>query len=484
MCRKLICLVSFVVVLGLVGDVQAAYVKWTGAGPDNLWSTAENWEGGAVPASADEALINVLPGPTVANDGAEVTRVWVSGGRGSSTDAGAVTVDGGTLTMGVSLTLASGASGEGTFNVNSGTVNVTWLKVGNRGSGTLNVTGGTVNATNTLRIPGEGGGTGHVNLDGGIITTSTLKMGDPEGSVATIDVKAGTLIINGDKVSTVQEYIDNGWITAFNGNGRLELGYDVAKGETTLKAIPFLVSPNPVDGSTVSVSLDQLQWTLPEPSLPGGVVTCDVYFGTDGAVTDNPKILNRETVESVSVTLATLTTYYWAIDVYDSSISTTEPSHLSAMFTFDTMNQPPSVDAGADIVTLLQEDVRTGNLDATVIDDGLLNPITVQWTVVSEPNEGAVVIETANAEDTSISLTALGEYVLQLEAFDGESTVSDTVTINVYADSCEAARAMPGYQLLVGDLNGDCRVDDVDLALLQENWLADNSLAEDWILLQ
>jgi len=27
---------------------------------------------------------------------------------------------------------------------------------------------------------------------------------------------------------------------------------------------------------------------------------------------------------------------------------------------------------------------------------------------------------------------------------------------------------------------GDCKVDDVDMALLQENWLKDNSLTEDW----
>jgi len=33
---------------------------------------------------------------------------------------------------------------------------------------------------------------------------------------------------------------------------------------------------------------------------------------------------------------------------------------------------------------------------------------------------------------------------------------------------------------LVGDLNGDCKVDDADMALLQENWLQENSLTEEW----
>jgi hypothetical protein len=77
----------------------------------------------------------------------------------------------------------------------------------------------------------------------------------------------------------------------------------------------------------------------------------------------------------------------------------------------------------------------------------------------------------------------VGEYVLQLEVSDGEYTGSDAITINVYADSCEAAKAVPGYESLVGDLNGDCRVDEADLALLEENWLKDNALTEDWFLL-
>jgi len=68
---------------------------------------------------------------------------------------------------------------------------------------------------------------------------------------------------------------------------------------------------------------------------------------------------------------------------------------------------------------------------------------------------------------------------LQLEAFDGEYTASDTVTINVYNDSCEAAKSLPDYEPVPGDINGDCIVDDLDLAILQENWLKDNSLTEE-----
>jgi len=83
----------------------------------------------------------------------------------------------------------------------------------------------------------------------------------------------------------------------------------------------------------------------------------------------------------------------------------------------------------------------------------------------------------------SLFITAYcGKGTLQLEASDGEYAGSDTVTINVYNDSCEAAQSLPDYVPLVGDLNGDCKVDDADMTLLQENWLMDNSLTDDWLM--
>ena len=133
-----------------------------------------------------------------------------------------------------------------------------------------------------------------------------------------------------------------------------------------------------------------------------------------------------------------------------------------------------------DIVTWLEDGFRIVNLDATITDDGLPGPYTVLWAVVKEPNEGTAIIVTPTTEDTSVILLAAGDYVLQLEAFDGEYIGSDIVTIKVYNDSCEAAQSLPGYIRLTGNLNGDCRVDEVDLELLLESWLKDNSLTEEW----
>jgi hypothetical protein len=100
-----------------------------------------------------------------------------------------------------------------------------------------------------------------------------------------------------------------------------------------------------------------------------------------------------------------------------------------------------------------------------------------------DPNTPDAVIADPTDEDTTITLSAVGEYVLQLEAGDGEYTGSDTVTINVYNDSCEAAQAVPGYEPFLGDVNGDCIFDQLDLDILNEDWLKDNSLTDDWFAL-
>jgi hypothetical protein len=79
-------------------------------------------------------------------------------------------------------------------------------------TGTLNMTSGTIALTNVLKIARDPTAIGHVNLDGGIISTNNFLMREKEGSVGTMVVRAGTLIMNGDRLSLVQGYIDQGWI--------------------------------------------------------------------------------------------------------------------------------------------------------------------------------------------------------------------------------------------------------------------------------
>jgi hypothetical protein len=470
-------LIYFVLVLGLVGNVQAQDATWTDAAGDHNWFTPENWS--EFPTDAHWAKVrNDLPGPTIAGEGAVARRVHVGYSEG-----GALTVDGGTLVISADDLLLGKNGGSGTLNMISGTIDVARdFEVGGGNPGIVNMTGGTITVADDFMIPEVIASTAEVNLDGGtIIVNDDLNMrADGDTMNGKLNITAGTLIIDANVVSIVQGYIDNGWITAYGGNGTVQLDYDVTnEGQTTLKGVHKL-NPNPIDGGFVTPGEVELSWTLPDPCTPGQPVSVDVYF-TDNweaiySFTDPAamQVVSQGNVTSVSVQTVPKTQYYWAVDSYIGSDA--DPVY-GPIFSFVIDNMPPKVDAGKDVVTWLVDGVRIGNLDATVSDD---EAYTVQWTVISEPNEAAAVIETPTVEDTKITLSASGEYVLQLEASDGEYSGSDTVTINVYEDSCLAAQSLPDYEPLVGDLNNDCRVDEADMTLLEENWLKDNSLIEEW----
>ncbi|MHC4808143.1 MAG: hypothetical protein ACYTBX_18065 [Planctomycetota bacterium] len=282
MCKRLISLVSVVLVLALVGNAVGAVVTCTDAGPDHLWSTAANWDTDTLPTSADKAKIPKLPGPTIRYPGAVAHNVPV--GDGSST--GALTVDGGTLTTTTWLILSYSSGGSGTLYMNSDNITVgNHFSVGFEGSGTLNMTGGTITVTNSFAIPRKGAGTGHVNLYGGTITTAVFSMRAEAGAVGTMDITAGTLIIDGDVRTTIQRYIDNGWITAYSGNpnAAVKIDYDLTNpGKTTVTAsmsgTVTASNPSPPDGDIIVTSPDDvvLGWT-------SGISAAshDVYFGTN-----------------------------------------------------------------------------------------------------------------------------------------------------------------------------------------------------------
>jgi hypothetical protein len=346
--------------------------------------------------------------------------------------------------------------------------------------------GGTIIVGDDFMIPENVGIIADVNLYGGTIILddsyddgSQLRMSDG----GSMNITAGMLILPGDEVSRVQGYIDNGWITAYQeyGGGDLQLDYNITnRDKTTLKAVHKL-NPNPLDGGTAAIGEVELSWTLPDPCVPGLQVLVNVYFTDDKealySVADLPaiQVVSMENVTSIVVQTQPKTRYYWAVDTYLGGDDPNNNPVWGPTFSFLALQ----VDAGPNLLTWLGDDgTRTKDLDATVTDE---DAYTVQWTVISEPydpNSPDAVIADPSAEDTSITLSAVGEYVLQLEVFGSEGTSSDTVTINVYNDGCQAAKSLPDYVPFPGDLNGDCKVDDLDLAILEADWLKDNSLTE------
>jgi len=110
-------------------------------------------------------------------------------------------------------------------------------------------------------------------------------------------------------------------------------------------------------------------------------------------------------------------------------------------------NQPPLVDAGLE-QTIAQNAAAT--LDATVTDDGLPSPpatITVNWSMVDGP--GIVTFANAAAVDTAAIFTAPGTYVLRLDAYDGEFTTHDEVTVTVTVGSAPTVSAGPNLAIAI-----------------------------------
>jgi hypothetical protein len=94
------------------------------------------------------------------------------------------------------------------------------------------------------------------------------------------------------------------------------------------------------------------------------------------------------------------------------------------------LNQPPEVDAGPDVTTIVGADAL---LAGTATDDGLPagGVLSVAWTVVSGP--GAPQIERPDQPATPVRFDVPGTYVLELIASDSELSASDEVTIVVEA---------------------------------------------------
>jgi hypothetical protein len=283
MSKKLFSMISFVLLTALAGSALAADVQWTGAGPDDNWTTASNWNPPFVPIATDKAKLVTLPGPLISDGMAAVCQWLVIG----DTANGELHMTGGTLNVSGTpdswTIVAYAPSDVATFTMDGGTMTTSnRVYVGFQGNGTLNMNGGTINVGGTFGIGyGEGftTGRGYVYLNGGTINASgTFTMSSPTGCIGTLDIYGGTLNLTGDKQAIVQGYIDNGWIIAYGGLGDVIMVYE--GGVTTLTGV---ISPNkaklpyPANNAVDVPPYVELTW------VPGDTADAhDIYFGADG----------------------------------------------------------------------------------------------------------------------------------------------------------------------------------------------------------
>jgi hypothetical protein len=473
------------IVLCLAGLLEAQDTNWTPVPGKKLWSNVDNW-GSGLPTNSHKAKFTTPDECIVDFAGAEAKNVDLGGGPLRIVGEGNLTVYDWFIVGYGDTDVGENAGHLEVYD--GGVLNcMQRLYVGRMGEGYLTVyEGGTINILDqNLHVAQTATGIGVVTLEGGAV--NLLEETDAQGlrntGNASVNFRGGLMTLRDTTAN--QTYLDTaineGVVIAYDGLGEIVIDPNEKPGFLSIRGVHPL-KPFPSDDGLSSPGDVELSWTLPDPCVPGQQVLVDVYLTDDWEALysfTNPaaiQVVSMENVTSVVVQTQAKTRYYWAVDAY---VGDPNDPIFGPIFSFLADYQAPQVDAGADLVTWLGEDgTRAKDLDATVTYD---KAYTVQWTVVSEPNDPNspdAVITDPSAEDTSITLSALGEYVLQLDAFDGEYTGSDAVTINVYNDGCEAAQSLPDYVPFPGDLNGDCRVDDLDLAILEEDWLKDNSLTE------
>jgi len=226
MSKKLVCLISLILVLSIVGSASAAGTRWwrvasnTPPPEDTLWSNNDNWIdwdlwptiSARQPTSAEVASLNRTGMLTLVDSTATAVASEVKVGFWGSHD---LDITGGTLAVGGNLSMAAGTGDTGTLDMSGGAVTIggnmlacgldPWTTGGNKAIVTM--TGGTIGITGDLKAGTYGDGT--IGLYGGTITASNLSMTSRGAMAVANDAK---LITSGDDSATLGGYVTNGWL--------------------------------------------------------------------------------------------------------------------------------------------------------------------------------------------------------------------------------------------------------------------------------
>jgi hypothetical protein len=226
----------------ICADAQLTTTVWNpAANPsgNGLWSESANWTGGWIADSTNKVVLNV------SGARACVVNSAVSAGQVSAGDNGPggllIVTNGGNLAASATDWSAIGYNNTMQMIVESGGSagfgNHLWIGFDPGSDGSLIMNGGTVSVAGMFGL-GWNGGKGTAQVKGGTLTLSQWSPGNP-GSIAgasVLDIWAGKVVINGDQVASVNNFISGGKITGYGGTGIVSNFFDGVA--TTLTAAP------------------------------------------------------------------------------------------------------------------------------------------------------------------------------------------------------------------------------------------------------
>ncbi|MEM7079725.1 MAG: LamG-like jellyroll fold domain-containing protein, partial [Pseudomonadota bacterium] len=176
-----------------------------------------------------------------------------------------------------------------------------------------------------------------------------------------------------------------------------------------------------VDQTITLPAAASLNGSAADDGLPGGSLTTTwTAVSGPGTVTfaDAAQVNTTASFSVDGVYVLRLTADDGALTSFDDMTVTVDPAPI---------NQPPTVDAGADQAITLP---AAATLDGTILDDGLPSgTLSSTWSAISGP--GSVTFGDATAVDTTATFSVDGVYVLRLTADDGALTGFDELTVTV-----------------------------------------------------
>jgi hypothetical protein len=504
-----------------------------------------NWSPKLVPDInyLDKAKLVHIPGPNIVT-GVSAGCTWLVIGDNAN---GELYIDGGLLTVSKGAgtdswsIVAYAATDIGTVTMNSGTMTTdNRVYIGFQGNGTLNMNGGTINVGGAFGIGyNDAGGTagrGYVNLNGGTINAAgTFTMSSPAGCVGRLDITGGTLNLTGDKRTTVQGYIDNGYIVAYGGMGIVNMSYDGVKTIVTGAVDPTKAKvPYPANNATDAPPYVVLTWVQGESAA-----FHDVYFGTDAnsvldANTSTPVIYkgqqSRDANSYEPAGLELGKKYYWRIDevndpcVYKGNLWQFTVANNALVDDFESYADTNAMlltwsnagtggtlslatSGGHDKAKTMKFDYNNGGApyyseaqDAAVDFDWTIDGVVaidiwfkgnagnaaVPMYAALEDSNGHPVAVVTNSDPNIVNATDWQAWRIKLSDFTGvnlsnvkkfyigfgsRSNPAAGGSGTVYFDDIRLYPSRCLYKPLV-DLNDDCVVDFKDFAIMAKNWMS------------
>ncbi|MBM4104422.1 MAG: hypothetical protein FJ263_10340 [Planctomycetes bacterium] len=281
----------------------------------------------------------------------------------------------------------------------------------------------------------------------------------------------------------------------YNGLGVAKFGYDNLS-ISFPGATPALFPIPTVGNSAVAPASDIISWTNPAPYNPSETILCDVWFRTSTTPLADPnlvpgqpgalQIANDEAINSLDlstkgITLVADRYYYWKVNVIDPNNGAPKQTN-GFNWWFYTGDAAPVVNAGTDQYVWLTAGTKTFTLNGTFTDDGK-SSITTTWTLnpLTETDPATIVtianptvvqgIKTSGTHTTNVTVNNTGWFFFDFTATDTAGAAVDTVNVGVYVDACAAAYADPADLKFEADVNGDCKVDLDDLAIMASEWI-------------